>query len=74
MRLTPEVEAKINGLGLPLELKTLVLKIVRQAYPGCKFTDYDDLTDGVMNAYDEGFSDGKTYQMNELYQLIKNLV
>lgn len=74
MRLTPEIEAKIAGLGLPLELKTLVLKIVREAWPETTFTDYDDLTDGVMNAYDQGFGDGKTHKMNELYTLIKNLV
>ena len=71
MRITTEIHRAMDSKNLSPQVRVLLFKIIEASYPNHMFTEYDELEDGVMNAYDSGFSDGETSKANELYKLVE---
>lgn len=74
MRIRPEVEAQLCSLGLSVELTGLLRDVISDAWPDHEPTPYENLQDGVMNAYDEGVRDGETKYANKLFNRINKLL
>lgn len=71
MRITPEVMRKIDSKVLDPQVRVLLFKIIESAYPDIVYTEYDELEDGVMNAYDQGFREGQTKMANDLLKFVE---
>ena len=74
MRITPELMRKIDSKVLDPQVRVLLFKIIEASDPKVVYTEYDDLQDGVMNAYDEGFREGQTKMANDLLKFIDLIV
>lgn len=74
MRITPELLRKIDGKILDPQVRVLLFKIIEASDPKVVYTEYDDLQDGVMNAYDEGFREGQKKMANDLLKFIDLIV
>lgn len=74
MRISAEVQAMIDSKIQDPQVRVLLMRIIEKAYPNEKFTEYHELEDGVMNAYDCGFREGQTDMANDLYKLVLNIV
>lgn len=74
MQVSSAIHRAMDSKNLSPQVRVLLFKIIEAADPNGSFTEYEDLQDGVMNAYDEGFRDGQTHKANELYKLVENIL